>query len=101
MINDILDFSKIEAGKLDLEHVPFDLWETVEAAAGLIAPGAHAKGIELICHMEPEVPRRVLGDPVRLRQVLLNLTGNAGKFTAGGRLRYWCPAEGARVATAR
>jgi PAS domain S-box-containing protein len=84
IINDILDFSKIEAGRVELERIPFDLWETVEAAAGLMAPGAHAKGIELICHVEPEVPQRVFGDPARLRQVLLNLVGNAIKFTSKG-----------------
>ncbi len=86
IINDILDFSKIEAGKLQLEHVPFDLREAVEAAAGLMAPGAHAKGVELICQVEPEVPTRVFGDPARLRQVLLNLTGNAVKFTGEGHI---------------
>jgi PAS domain S-box-containing protein len=86
IINDILDFSKIEAGKLQLERTSFDLRETVDAAAGLMAPGAHSKGVELICIVEPEVPRRVFGDPVRLRQVLLNLTGNAVKFTTKGHI---------------
>jgi PAS domain S-box-containing protein len=86
IINDILDFSKIEAGKLQLERTSFDLRETVEAAAALMAPGAHAKGVEMICIVEPEVPHRVFGDPVRLRQVLLNLTGNAVKFTEAGHI---------------
>ncbi|HXA50493.1 MAG TPA: PAS domain S-box protein [Candidatus Acidoferrum sp.] len=86
IINDILDFSKIEAGKLQLERTSFDLRETVEAAAALMAPGAHSKGVELICIVEPEVPRQVFGDPVRLRQVVLNLTGNAVKFTTAGHI---------------
>jgi PAS domain S-box-containing protein len=84
ILNDILDFSKIEAGRMTVERIAFDLWDTVETAACLMAPGAHAKGIELICHVEPEAPRVVFGDPVRLRQVLLNLIGNAIKFTSEG-----------------
>jgi PAS domain S-box-containing protein len=84
IINDILDFSKIEALRLDLEHAEFDLRETVGDAAKLLAPRASEKGIELACHITPEVPDTVMGDAGRLRQVLLNVLGNAVKFTTEG-----------------
>jgi PAS domain S-box-containing protein len=86
IINDILDFSKIESGKLELEHVPFDLAGVVEAAVELMAPAAHGKGLELTYWLDPEVPVRLVGDEARLRQVLLNLAGNAVKFTAEGEI---------------
>jgi signal transduction histidine kinase/CheY-like chemotaxis protein len=84
VINDILDFSKIEAGKLDLELIPFDLRECLEAAVKTLALAAQRKGLTLICKIDPAIPERVRGDPNRLRQVLLNLTSNAVKFTAKG-----------------
>jgi len=84
LINDILDFSKVEAGKMTMEKVEFDLVETVEQVAGILAQGAEKKGLEFICEVRPEVPRRVVGDPTRLRQVLTNLIGNAIKFTESG-----------------
>jgi CheY-like chemotaxis protein/HPt (histidine-containing phosphotransfer) domain-containing protein len=84
IINDILDFSKIEAQRLDLDHAEFDLRETVGDAATLLALRAAEKGIELACHIMPDVPDLVLGDAGRLRQVLLNVLGNAVKFTAEG-----------------
>jgi PAS domain S-box-containing protein len=86
IINDILDFSKIESGKLELERMPFDLNAVVESSVELVAPAAHAKGLELTCWLEPDVPTRLLGDASRLRQVLLNLVGNAVKFTAEGEI---------------
>jgi two-component system sensor histidine kinase/response regulator len=86
IINDILDLSKIESGKLQLEHAPFDLTAVVEAAVELMAPAAHAKGLELTYWLEPEVPERLVGDEARVRQVLLNLVGNAVKFTAEGEI---------------
>ncbi len=86
IINDILDLSKIESGKLELEHAPFDLTGVVEAAVELMAPAAHAKGLELTYWLDPEVPVRLVGDEARLRQVLLNLVGNAVKFTAEGEI---------------
>ncbi|MBS1856024.1 MAG: PAS domain S-box protein [Acidobacteria bacterium] len=86
IINDILDFSKIEAGRMELEHIGFDLWQTVYCAAEMMAPAAHAKGLHLVCQVEPETPHGVVGDAARLRQVLLNLTGNAVKFTAEGEI---------------
>ena len=84
LINDILDFSKIEAGKLDIEVIDFDLQTTLEDSADLLALRAGAAGLELICHIDPDVPLDLKGDPGRLRQVLTNLTGNAIKFTAQG-----------------
>ena len=87
IINDILDFSKIEAGKLELEAAPFDLKETVEEAAELIAPSASAKEIELSIRYASETPRHFVGDGGRIRQVLVNLLGNAVKFTERGHVR--------------
>jgi PAS domain S-box-containing protein len=84
VINDILDFSKIEAGKLQVEHVRFDLRSVVEDSAVLVAPGAQQRGLELTCEVDPQLPRTLRGDPGRLRQVLLNLLGNAVKFTPEG-----------------
>lgn len=84
IINDILDFSKIEAGKMELESIPFDLHRSVEEAMEIFAAGAHGKGIELAFLINPDVPGFVEGDPVRLRQILINLVGNALKFTAQG-----------------
>jgi len=84
IINDILDFSKIEAGKLDLDPVAFGLRECVEGTIKLFALKARQKGLDLHCSIAPETPRSVVGDPVRLRQVLLNLIANAVKFTEEG-----------------
>jgi two-component system, sensor histidine kinase and response regulator len=79
-----LDFSKVEAGKLELEHVEFGLREAVEETIEIFAGRAHAKGLELACAIELDVPGTVRGDPMRLRQVLINLVGNAIKFTDSG-----------------
>ncbi len=84
VINDILDFSKIESGKLDLEEIEFDLRELAEEICVLLAGRAHAKGLELNCYIQPDLPRAFNGDPTRLRQILNNLIGNAVKFTASG-----------------
>jgi PAS domain S-box-containing protein len=84
IINDILDFSKIEAGRLELETLDFDLHSMLDDFATNMAVSAHAKGLELICGYEPEVPSLLQGDPGRLRQILINLTGNAIKFTPFG-----------------
>jgi two-component system sensor histidine kinase/response regulator len=84
IINDILDFSKIEARMLELVEVAFDLRTTVEQTAETMALRAHRKGLELLCHLPPQVPTALLGDPGRLRQVLVNLMDNAVKFTEQG-----------------
>jgi PAS domain S-box-containing protein len=86
ILNDILDFSKIEAGKLEFEVIEFDLRQTVEAMLKLLGVRAAAKNLELACDLGPDVPSRVLGDPGRLRQILVNLTGNAIKFTERGEI---------------
>jgi len=84
IINDILDVSKIEARRLTLEHVPFAVRDTIEDSVKLLAPRAHQKGLELSCRIAPDVPATLAGDPGRLRQVLINLVGNAIKFTDSG-----------------
>ncbi|MBD3236206.1 MAG: response regulator [Candidatus Eisenbacteria bacterium] len=86
VINDILDFSKIEAGKLELDPLPFDVREAVVDVIRGISIPAHEKGLELTYRVAPEVPLVVVADPVRLRQVLLNLVGNAIKFTEEGEI---------------
>lgn len=84
LIDDILNFSKIEAGRLDLEERPFDILPLIEGIAELMAPRAHAKGLDIEAAVDPALPGRLVGDAVRLRQVLLNLAGNAVKFTERG-----------------
>jgi len=84
VINDILDFSKVEAGMLDLDPTEFGLWRSLEDTATLVALRAHQKGLELICDIDPTVPEFVVADGLRIRQVLVNLLGNAVKFTEQG-----------------
>ena len=86
LINDILDFSKIEAGHLQLDQIPFPLRESIGAAMKPLALRAHAKGIELSCHIASDVPDALIGDPNRLRQIVINLIGNAVKFTEQGEI---------------
>lgn len=86
VINDTLDYSKIEAGRLDLEEVEFDLRSCAEEAAELLAGKAFAKKLELICDISDDTPRRIIGDPARLRQIFVNLIGNAVKFTPFGEI---------------
>lgn len=86
IINDILDFSKLEAGKLMLENIPFDFQDTVDEVMRLLAPMAHEKGLELNLRVENRIPSGVIGDPLRIQQVLTNLIGNASKFTERGQI---------------
>lgn len=86
IINDILDFSKIEAGKLVIENISFDLFDVVESCVELLSTNAQGKGLALLCWIDTDVPRYVLGDYVRLRQVLVNLINNGIKFTAEGEI---------------
>jgi signal transduction histidine kinase/ligand-binding sensor domain-containing protein/CheY-like chemotaxis protein len=84
LLNDILDFSKIEAGKLSLDPVEFNLSEQLASVTRIVAGCAEEKGLELICDIAPEVPETLVGDPARLRQIIINLAGNAIKFTERG-----------------
>ncbi len=98
VINDILDFSKIEAGKLDLEHILFHLRNNLDDTAATLALRAHRQGLELACHVLPDVPDLLVGDPGRLWQILVNLIGNAIKFTERGEVvlrveRQWQVAD--------
>jgi signal transduction histidine kinase/CheY-like chemotaxis protein/ligand-binding sensor domain-containing protein/HPt (histidine-containing phosphotransfer) domain-containing protein len=86
IINDVLDFSKIESGKLELEALPFDLPDTLNQIADLFAWRAAERGLELVIWAAPDVPSNLLGDPLRLSQILVNLVGNALKFTASGHI---------------
>ncbi len=84
VINDILDFSKIEAGKMDIESIPFNLERTIADTFKTVVLRAHEKGLEVVWDVAPDVPRALVGDPGRLRQVLVNIMGNAIKFTQRG-----------------
>ena len=94
LINDILDFSKIEARKRELETLDFDLRSTLKDTVDLLTIGAHEKGLELVCLVEPTVPLLLRGDPGRLRQILINLGGNAVKFTDKGNIVIRVSMEG-------
>jgi signal transduction histidine kinase/CheY-like chemotaxis protein len=100
IINDILDFSKIEAGKLDIDTISFDLRHTIDETLRSLAPRAHAKGLELACQVAADVPHSLGGDPSRLRQILVNLIGNAVKFTEKGEVvvRVTCAPSDDRLA---
>ncbi|NMS18606.1 two-component sensor histidine kinase BarA, partial [Vibrio parahaemolyticus] len=81
IINDILDFSKLEAGKLALENIPFDFRESLEEVINLQATSAHEKGLEITLKVDPKIPPGLVGDPLRIQQILTNLVGNSIKFT--------------------
>ncbi|MFN0068188.1 MAG: response regulator [Limisphaerales bacterium] len=87
IINDILDFSKIEAGKLEIEATPFRLDEVISSVTTLTAQKAHEKGLEFLAHVAPGIPEHLLGDPLRLGQILTNFVNNAVKFTEQGEIR--------------
>lgn len=86
IINDILDFSKLEAGKLALENIPFEFQETLEEVVNLQATSAHEKGLEITLKVDPKIPLGLIGDPLRIQQVLTNLVGNSIKFTERGNI---------------
>lgn len=86
IINDILDFSKLEAGKLLIENIPFDLQDTLDEVVSLQATSAHEKGLEITLNIDPNIPQGMVGDPLRIQQVLTNLVGNAIKFTERGNI---------------
>src|SRR5271168_634812 len=98
VINDILDFSKIEAGKIDLEALEFNLRDTMEATLKTLAIRADEKGLELLCEIAPNVPEMVSGDAGRLRQIVINLIGNALKFTSQGEVALKVQLERQEVA---
>jgi PAS domain S-box-containing protein len=97
LLNDTLDFSKIEAGKLDLEFISFQLRESIEDTLKTLSLRARQKGLTLSCSVEPEVPDALVGDPGRLRQILINLVGNAIKFTGHGQVAVRVAAEAQTV----
>ncbi len=92
LINDILDFSKIEAGKIELENIPFNVYDAIHNVHTTLRFKAEEKGLTFSVRISPEVPKTVLGDPVRLAQVLINLAGNAIKFTSKGSVMITCSA---------
>ena len=87
IINDILDFSKIESGKLEIEAIPFDLEAVIENVVTLVSRDAEEKGLELLCCVDPKIPRSLIGDPLRISQILINYANNAVKFTLQGEIR--------------
>src|SRR6202166_3678438 len=95
VINDILDFSKMEAGKLELDPIDFNLRDAIGDTANAVALRAHQKGLELIVDVGAAVPQSLRGDPGRLRQILVNLLGNAIKFTRHGEVALRVTAEAA------
>lgn len=101
LINDVLDFSRIESGRMELDEVAFDIQDTFKSASALLARQAEKKGLRMVSLIPPDAPRHVVGDPGRLRQVLLNLLGNAIKYTEEGEivlaLRNWSQQAGDRL----
>lgn len=93
LVNDVLDFSKIEARKLQLDSIGFNLRDALEDTMRVLAPRAHQKGVELACHIQPDVPDALVGDPLRLRQIVVNLVSNAIKFTEHGEVVLSVQAE--------
>ena len=93
LVNDILDFSKMESRSLTLEEIEFDLWNAIEYAVDNFALKVSQKGLDLTCHIKPDVPSFAKGDPSRLRQIIVNLVGNAVKFTENGEVSLLCEKE--------
>ena len=99
LINDVLDFSKIEAGKMEFEHLPFSLYETIESVFGILGDKAEAGGLALCGVFDPKLPHTVVGDVGRVRQILLNLVGNAIKFTEKGGVKIQVSVENRNILT--
>ena len=95
LINDILDLSKVEASRIEIEQIPFSLRELIDQTCEMIALKAHEKGLELICDVHADTPDPMIGDPVRLRQIMINLMGNAIKFTEQGEIVLECTVDSA------
>ena len=93
LINDILDISKVESGCMTLEMLPFNIQDNIKAVTDLLYPRAHRKGVEIMVEFTKAVPRTVVGDPVRLRQILINLAGNSVKFTTEGYIKIFVDAQ--------
>ena len=87
IINDILDFSKIESGKLEIESVPFELEAVIDNVVNLISAKADERGLELLCHVDHNIPKILIGDPLRIGQIIINFANNAVKFTKAGEVR--------------
>lgn len=98
-INDILNLSKIEAGKVELEHRPFDIRQTIEITRDIVLPKAQEKGISILTKISKNVPKAILGDEVRISQILMNLAGNAVKFTEKGSVTILCDYDGKNLLT--
>jgi len=94
LIEDILDISKIEAGKLEIEHTPFDLYGLINSTVRMLSPQVNPRKVRLRTHIDPGIPFRLVGDPLHLRQVLVNLIGNAIKFTESGEIELRCLKRG-------
>src|ERR1700676_2128168 len=101
IINDILDFSKIEAGRLDMESIPFEMRESLGETMKALSYRAHQKGLELIYEVQPDVPEQLVGDPGRIRQIIVNLVGNAMKFTEHGEIFVSLERESEKPESAR
>jgi len=93
IINEILDLSKIESGHFEIEEIDFLLHSTIEGVVDILVSRANEKGLELLCHIKPEVPSHLVGDPGKLRQIIINLVGNAIKFTESGEILIQCGVE--------
>jgi two-component system sensor histidine kinase BarA len=93
IINDVLDLSKIEAGKLVLDHIPLDIEEVIFDVLGMLAPAAEEKNLEQVAFIYDDVPRHLMGDPLRLKQIITNLVNNAIKFTPSGEVTIRCMLE--------
>ena len=101
IINDILDFSKIESGKLEVEAVPFELDAVIDNVVTVLSAKVESKGLELVCHIDPDIPATLIGDPLRVGQILINFANNAVKFTTRGEVQLRAFVEESRAGQVR